>query len=333
MRCPPKLLRALLVVSVLAFSTVLLAQSPRSAPNASSAPQLISVADRSSSASESDSADSAVHDSSSRSLSFGTSPLPVIAPVKPAVRKQKYDWRGAMEQSMFLLMIEHSFRVATEQGTRDELGGPFFADWFESVSHLRGWRDGDPAVVNYIGHPMQGAVTGFIEIQNSPSQKRVELAWTPEYRRSRLKAFLFSAAFETQFEIGPLSESSLGNVGRLPSLKSKHPQSYVDIVITPTVGTAWLVAEDALDRYVTRAVEARTSNRYLIGAARTFLNPARSFANLMRFTKPWHRDSRTPGLYVANESAPQPSTTAAQDGSRQPGSATAVVPARPAGTD
>jgi hypothetical protein len=211
--------------------------------------------------------------------------------------------------------------------------GPFFADWFESVSHLRGWRDGDPAVVNYIGHPIQGAVTGFIEIQNSPAQKSLQLAWTPEYRRSRLKAFLFSAAFETQFEIGPFSESSLGNVGRLPSLKSKHPQSYVDLVITPVAGTAWLIAEDALDRYVTRGVEARTSNRYLIGAARSFLNPARSFANLIRFTKPWHRDSRTPGLYVAEVPPPRPSAEPAQDHIYREGSATVRAPARPAGTD
>jgi hypothetical protein len=38
----------------------------------------------------------------------------------------------------------------------------------------------------------------------------------------------------------------------------------------------------------------------LTAFTRTFLNPARSMANLIRFRWPWHRDSR-PGLRVAHQ--------------------------------
>ena len=239
------------------------------------------------------------------SRAAGEAGPPPPAPAAIVLRKPTgatvpgFQWHQALRQSFQLLLIEHAFRLPTEPGTRDELRGPFFADWFASASNLRGWRDGDPAMVNYVGHPMQGAVTGFIQIQNSPAEKGLTLAWTPAYRRSRLKAFLWSAAFEAQFELGPLSECSIGNVGRVPTPKSRHPQSYVDLVITPTVGTAWLVGEDALDLYVVRRVEARTSNRFWVGMSRSLLNPARSFANLMAWRKPWHRDDREPGLRAA----------------------------------
>jgi hypothetical protein len=236
-------------------------------------------------------------------------PALIVQPKQPRPHAAGFQWDPALRQSFQLLLIEHAFRLATEQGTRDELRGPFLRDWLASASNLRGWRDGDPAMVNYVGHPMQGAVTGFIQIQNSPGEKALTLAWTPQYRRSRLKAFLWSAVFEAQFELGPLSESSIGNVGRVPTPKSSHPQSYVDLVITPAVGTAWLVGEDALDRYVVRRVEAHTSNRFWVGMSRSLLNPARSFANLMAWHKPWHRDDRQPGLRAGPLSATTPAAS------------------------
>ncbi len=61
--------------------------------------------------------------------------------------------------SMRFLAVEHAFRYFTEQGTRDRIvNAPFFAGYLGSVGSLHGWSDGDPFYVNYIGHPMQGAV-------------------------------------------------------------------------------------------------------------------------------------------------------------------------------
>jgi len=46
-----------------------------------------------------------------------------------------------------------AFRCATEQGTRDGFSNPFFRGSLElSAKILHGWNDGDPFLVNYIGH-------------------------------------------------------------------------------------------------------------------------------------------------------------------------------------
>lgn len=203
-----------------------------------------------------------------------------------------FQWEEAFNQSFRFLLIEHAFRLVTESSTRKELKGPFFQDYFESVSHLRGWRDGDPFLVNYIGHPMQGAVTGYIQIHNDPNGNKLEFDLKKAYWKSRLKAMGWSAVYSTQFEIGPLSEATIGNVGKYPSKKSAHPMAFVDLVITPTVGTGLLVGEDLLDKYIIQSIERKTTNHFVRIMVRGFLNPSRSFANLMRFKWPWYRDKR-----------------------------------------
>jgi hypothetical protein len=203
-----------------------------------------------------------------------------------------FRWGAALKQSLLFLSVEHGFRLATEPGTRAELRGPFFKDWLNSAQNLHGWRDGDPFYVNYVGHAMQGAVTGFIQIQNDPRVLGLKPGLSREYVRSRLRAFGWNTLYSTQFELGPLSESSIGNVGLRPSKTSRHPQAFVDLVVTPVVGTAWLVGEDVLDRFLVRRIEAKTPNRAVRLLARSFLNPGRSFANLMRGKWFWYRDDR-----------------------------------------
>ena len=68
--------------------------------------------------------------------------------------------------------------------------------------------------------------------------------------------------------------------------------AYVDLVVTPVAGTAWLIAEDALDRFVIARIERMTSSHTLRVLARSWLNPNRSLANLLRFKKPWARNTR-----------------------------------------
>lgn len=95
----------------------------------------------------------------------------------------------------------------------------------------------------------------------------------------------WSAAWSTQFEIGPISQASIGNVGQ------SGKQTYIDIVITPTLGTALLVAEDAVDKYVIRRIEAKYKSIYVRIFARMLLNPTRTLANVVRFKMPWYRDN------------------------------------------
>jgi hypothetical protein len=69
--------------------------------------------------------------------------------------------------------------------------------------------------------------------------------------------------------IGPISEPSIVHI-QSHSLQ----QVFVDHVITHTVGTGWMVAEDALDRYLIGRIERHTRKRWVRIVARGFLNPA-----------------------------------------------------------
>jgi hypothetical protein len=71
----------------------------------------------------------------------------------------------------------------------------------------------------------------------------------------------------------------------------------VDHVITPNGGLAWIVAGDAMDKYVVRKIEDHTRNRLARVLARGVLNPPLSFANLMAFKVPWNRENR-PGIHA-----------------------------------
>lgn len=200
-------------------------------------------------------------------------------------------WAPLLRDSMMFLGVQHGFRFATERGTREGMKGPFFHGWYQSLSALHGWSDGDPFYVNYIGHPMQGAVSAYLFQANDPKYRAIEFGNNRDYWKSRLRATAFSFAYSTQFEIGPFSEASLGKI------QSSHPQQgFVDHVATPTIGALWMIGEDILDRYVIRAIEGRTENPWIRMMARGWLNPSRSFANMMRWKAPWVRDSR-PGVW------------------------------------
>lgn len=216
-------------------------------------------------------------------------------------KRPGFNWKGGLGQSLLMLATQRGADLLTERNTRLNLRGPFFKDYFRSVANTRGWRDGDPTATNYLAHPFQGAISGFIQIQNDPRGVTKKFAFSKSYWRSRLKAMGWAAAYSTYFELGPgISEAMIGNVGlparyRPPGSHPKPPNGgmgYVDLFVTPTIGMAWLMSEDIIDRYVITRLEKRTRNTFLQVSFRMFLNPARTSANLLRVEKPWHRDSR-----------------------------------------
>ena len=196
-----------------------------------------------------------------------------------------------MVQSMYFLAIQHSFRMLQDK-TTDELGGPFFRDWANSVKNLGRWRDGDSTYTNYVAHPMQGAVTGRIFINNSDKSKKLEFGSSREYWESRFKAMIWSAAWSTQFELGPFSEASIGNVGLYDRI-GPNRMGFVDLVITPTAGTFVLIGEDVIDKYILKNwLEKKAKNRRQILIMRTFITPFLSFSNAIGGKYPWKRHSR-----------------------------------------
>jgi len=197
-----------------------------------------------------------------------------------------FRWMPAIGESLLYTGIMHTFDLASQPGTRDALNGHWFEHYTQSVSELRGWSDGDTFMAPYAGHPIEGAVFGYIERQNDPKYRLVQWGDGREYWVSLLRSMAFGAVWHTQWKIGPASEASIGNV-----MLHASP-GFITLVDTPTLGFCEMVAEDAADRYLIMGLENRTGNRAIIILARSFLNPGRTFANMMAFRPPWVRTTR-----------------------------------------
>ena len=206
---------------------------------------------------------------------------------------ERFHWKSALIQSGMLLGIQHGARLFQAK-TTDGLAGPFFRDWGRSIRNLRGWSDGDSLFTNNLAHPYQGAATGRIFLNNSDRSKTLEFSKSKKYWESRFKAFVWSTAWSTQFEFGPISEANIGNVG----LREKNGQStmaWTDLVMTPVGGTGVLIGEDIVDKYVLKNWLEK-KNRYRITRKikilRSLLTPTTSFANLLSGKPPWKRYNR-----------------------------------------
>ena len=203
---------------------------------------------------------------------------------KPAPSVQ---WSSLLKDSMMYTGVMHSFRFATERGTRDALHNSVFGGYLKALGAMHGWSDGDGYYENYLGHPIEGAVSGYIWIHNDPRYRTVQFGTDRNYWMSRLRAYAFAWAFSEQFEIGPISEASIGQIQRYCCA-----YGFVDHVITPNGGLVWMLAGDAIDRYVTVPMEARTKKPVVRMLVRSLFNPPQTFANLMMFQKPWRRENR-----------------------------------------
>ena len=189
----------------------------------------------------------------------------------------------AIRQAIAFTTFQHVTRLR-EHRTRSQLDGPFLRDWFTSVKHLgTDWDDGGKFFTNYIAHPMGGAVYANIYRQNDGGRRDL-LVGEPGYAGMLARAMLFSAVVSAQFELGPLSEASIGNVG----LVDPKRMAWGDLLITPALGTAWMVAEDLVDQRVLDGMEGK--NVVLRNVLRLMLNPSRSGANMSRGKLPWYRE-------------------------------------------
>lgn len=199
------------------------------------------------------------------------------------------DIAGVVMDSLNLLMIEHGTRVLFQEKTRRELTGPFWSDYAKSVRRPGQWGDTDSFGVNYIGHPIHGAAAGYLWLDHDPKAP-VTLSMTKSYWASRGRATAWSAAYSLQFEIGPLSEASIGNVGMNPVTTG-----WVDHVVTPLGALGFMVAEDAMDQYVVRVLERYIGNSAARAALRVALNPGRALSNSASGRMPWSRVERPLG--------------------------------------
>jgi hypothetical protein len=233
-----------------------------------------------------------------------------IASMPP--QTEGFHWRQALSESFTFLVIEQAYVVHTDfNWVVSENGIPFNHYWRDYMQSLTswwraGWSAGEDPLYNYVGHPIQGALTGYIEVQNDPKSEKLEFSNTKAYWRSRLKATIWNAVYSTQWSIGPLSEMTVEKYGtkdRPPwnangSFPCNTKTCYsgvgkVNLVMTPAGGFGWMLAEDILDKKIAEGlVENHTHNRLLINAVRSALNPIRGGANILHGKRPWYRASR-----------------------------------------
>lgn len=216
----------------------------------------------------------------------------------------RVSWIRVVAESFFFLSAQHGGNIWMDKDTRNALThGSFWGDYVYCVEHYRWsrWKDDDPFGVDYIGHPMMGALTNSIYEQNDPKQRALNFENSHRYWVGRLRATAYSAVYSAQWKVGPLSEASVGNTG-LQYYHRKSDGVYTnetgmqDFFVTPIGGLAWNVGEDAIDRYIFSHVRhAHPSNRLLLFTA-SFMTPLRSAANLARFRAPYYRDPSLPAV-------------------------------------
>jgi hypothetical protein len=225
---------------------------------------------------------------------------------------EHYHWKGLLWQSFAFFGVQNTYRLFTDAYLRHLLAtGPFWTNYWISVRHwdMYRWSDGDDFIVAYVAHPLQGSVTEFIEIQNSPHDRLLQISSDPAYWKSRFMAMLWATVYSVDQKVGPLGESAIGNEGGYtyvigcpdpcPSYnpavdKVTNNTGWVKFITTPVVGTMWTLAEDFLDRYVSDRVQGDDLEAIFPKILRGSLNPARTMANGLRWRKPWYRDYQHP---------------------------------------
>ena len=225
--------------------------------------------------------------------------------------QQGYHWKGLLWQSLGFISAEDTYRLMTDHYMRKLIAdGPYWENYGIAMQHwdMNRWNDGDDFVVDDIGHPMQGAVSSFIAIQNSPKWQRLRIGESREYWKSRFWAMMWAAAYSTQQKIGPLGEAALGNDGGVtyplhcpyrctnPKAEYTNNTGWTDFIMTPFGGAFWGVGEDFIDRFVSDKIQG-DSDRLIFKIMRGSLNPTRTMANALRGKAPWYRDYEHPIAY------------------------------------
>jgi len=208
-------------------------------------------------------------------------PVPSAHPATtPSPDKGSIAWRSLLRDSMVMLLVQQTFRVTFEDSTRENLGGPFFKEWFESASTLCCWDDGDKTTTNYLFHPLMGSTSAFVFANSHRASQDTPIGANSRYWKAKGAQGIYAFIYGLNFELGPLSEASLGNVGLEPG-----QMTFCDLVVTPGIGLLLSIGEDAARRHIIEPVK----RGHLVwgNTLAVLLNPTRSVANVFGGKRPW----------------------------------------------
>ena len=209
-------------------------------------------------------------------------PIPSADPATtPSPEKGAIAWRSLLRDSIVLLLAQQTYRLTLEDATtRENLGGPFFKDWFASVSTLCCWDDGDRMTTNYLFHPLLGSTASFVFANNHRASQETPIGNSRRYWKAKGAQGLYSFIYSLNYEIGPLSEASIGNVGLKPG-----EMTYCDFVLTPGIGLLISIGEDAARLHIIDRV--KRNHLYWGNTLAVLLNPTRAVANVVGGKRPW----------------------------------------------
>jgi hypothetical protein len=103
--------------------------------------------------------------------------------------------------------------ITADQSDRHLLLNKAYWSEYSLQFNTRRWDDDDSIKVNYIGHPMEAAIAGYIEVQNDPRGRELRISRSRRYWNSRFRAFLWETVYSTYWEIGPTGETAIFNQG------------------------------------------------------------------------------------------------------------------------
>jgi hypothetical protein len=212
-------------------------------------------------------------------------------------RECRMHWKPMLLETVLYNAFENAGNLYTGYWYRHEtMHGHWWQRYIASAAQWRWdrWSDDNPALDDYVAHPMMGAITNSIWIQNDPQGMTVEFGNNREYWHSRMRALAWSTFYSFEWKLGPLGEASIGHNGDHYFYDHgvlTNETGWVELVTTPVGGLGWTIAEDYLDKHVVSRMEEKVHNPVLLTMV-NFLTPAKGFANILRFRPPWYRDSR-----------------------------------------
>ena len=201
----------------------------------------------------------------SQPITHGSAPTLDASELAPAPST----WKGAIADSFRLLLLEHTTGIAFQKKTRRELGGPFFSDYIRSVRMPNTWGDGDGWRINYVGHPIHGAASGFIWLDHEDGAHDPKLGFSKEYWTAEpvpppglpRKLSVRARPPERSIDWERRLAAKHGWLGRSCRDASRRPR------IHDPRGCGRLISHHA-------TFESRTGNRLIRALLRSALNPA-----------------------------------------------------------
>ncbi|HEY3706718.1 MAG TPA: acyloxyacyl hydrolase [Terracidiphilus sp.] len=215
---------------------------------------------------------------------------------KTRARECRIHWTPLIIEASVYTAAQNAFNLYSGYWYRWETThGKWMDRWFDSVTGWRWdhWEDNNPFLDDYIGHPMMGAITNYMWIQNDPKGATVDFGNNRVYWKSRMRALAFTTAFSLQWKFGPFGEASIGHNGDhffVDKGVQTNETGWVELVTTPVGGLAWTMAEDAIDKHLVRKLQQKP-HRVVTQLGISFLTPSKATANILRFRPPWYRDA------------------------------------------